>query len=70
MEIYAPVKGKCTWWRERPDEEDAWDVRVPRPEKRVHCSCFVEGHGWEYRRDNVPSNCPEYRRCRYYIKHT
>jgi len=65
---YAPIKGKCTWWREFPNEEDKHDVRLKEPEKRIYCSCFVEGMGWTFRRAEVPSQCPEARACRYFIK--
>jgi len=39
----APIKGKCVWWREFPNEEDTYNVRVKEHDKRVNCSCFVEG---------------------------
>ncbi|TLM99236.1 MAG: hypothetical protein FDZ75_00560 [Actinobacteria bacterium] len=67
-EGYAPIKGKCTWWREMPNEEDRWDVRLKEHERRVYCSCFVEGKGWTVTRADVPSDCPDARHCRYYIK--
>ncbi|HSK48509.1 MAG TPA: hypothetical protein VLA05_11010 [Coriobacteriia bacterium] len=66
---FAPIKGKCTWWRESPVDEDVWDPRVKDAEKRVYCSCFVEGEGWMFGRSEVPENCPQNRRCRYYIRH-
>jgi hypothetical protein len=65
---FAPVKGKCNWWREKLDEEDRFDTRLKRERHRVHCSCFVEGRGWEYVVEDLPEDCPESRRCRYYIK--
>ncbi|MDH4139094.1 MAG: hypothetical protein OEV43_00815 [Coriobacteriia bacterium] len=69
MDIYSPIRGKCTWWREIPSEEDAHDLRVKAPDKRVNCSCFVEGEYWIHRSADVPSDCPNARSCRYYIKH-
>lgn len=65
---YAPIKGKCVWWREFPVEEDRWNVRLKPDEKTVSCSCFVEGRGWIFKRVEVPGDCPEKRACRYYIK--
>lgn len=66
---YTPVKGKCTWWREAAVDEDIYDVRLKEHEKRVYCSCFVEGRGWTFTRADVPADCPENRHCRYYIKY-
>lgn len=65
---YAPVRGKCTWWREFPREEDRLDTRLKPAEKRVDCSCFVEGTVWEFCDADVPVECPQHRYCRYYIK--
>lgn len=67
---YTPIKGKCTWWREAPVEEDTWDARLKDDERRVRCSCFVEGDVWTYMKTEIPENCPEARHCRYYILHT
>lgn len=69
MDAYTPIKGKCTWWREIPHDEDSHNMRVKAPDKRITCSCFVEGDVWIVRAEDVPSDCPECRRCRYYIKH-
>ena len=65
---YAPVRGKCTWWREMVHQDDAHVVSIKRANKRVVCSCTVEGMGWTFVQSEVPSDCPEARRCRYYIK--
>jgi hypothetical protein len=65
---FAPVKNKCTWWRESVHEDDAFDVTIKAAAKRVRCSCSVEGRGWTFVKSEVPSDCPESRRCRYYIK--
>lgn len=67
-DAYTPIRGKCTWWRELDDDEDQWDVRLKEFERRVHCSCFVEGKAWTWARQDLPADCPEYRHCRYYIK--
>lgn len=66
--VWEPIKGKCTWWREIANEEDRYDPRLKPADKRISGRCFVEGSGWEYRAADVPDNCPEARRCRYYIK--
>jgi hypothetical protein len=66
---FSPIRGKCTWWRERPVDEDVWDPRMKEGERRIDCSCFVEGRHWTYRSDEVPSDCEEWRHCRYHIKH-
>lgn len=68
MDAYTPIKGKCTWWREIPDYEDAYSIRVSESDKRVNCQCFVEGHYWTYTRKEVPQDCALARTCRYYIK--
>lgn len=65
---YSPIRGKCTWWRERAVDEDIWDSRIREDAKRVTCSCFVEGNYWTFTRGEVPSDCPNQRACRYYIK--
>ncbi len=69
-DAYAPIFGKCKWWREMESEEDRYDSRIKEHEKRVDCSCFVEGKGWVFQRADLPSECPDARHCRYYIKHT
>lgn len=69
-DAYSPIKGKCTWWREMPLQDDIYDVRLKDDEKRVNCSCFTEGKGWVFTRAELPGDCPDNRSCRYYIKHT
>lgn len=66
---FTPIKGKCTWWRESPVEEDMWDMRLSEDERRVRCSCFVEGDIWTFTRPEVPEDCPQWRHCRYHIRH-
>ena len=68
VDAFSPVKGKCLWWREIPNDEDTYGVRLKEHEKRVYCSCFVEGKGWTVSRGEVPEDCPDARMCRYYIK--
>ncbi|MDA3936350.1 MAG: hypothetical protein PF636_05725 [Actinomycetota bacterium] len=70
MDPYTPIKGKCNWWRENLMEDDRYDTSIKDDDKRVACSCFVEGFFWEYRAADVPSNCPQNRSCRYYIRHS
>lgn len=67
-DAFTPVRGKCTWWREMPVEEDAHDIRLQDGERRIACSCFVEGMAWVFTADEVPSECSEAKHCRYYIK--
>lgn len=64
----APIRGKCTWWRESERDEDRWDVRVKPADRRVDCTCFVEGTWWTVTRAEVPPDCPQRLSCRYYIK--
>ncbi len=68
-DAYTPLRGKCTWWREAVLGEDEWDVRLKPDEKRVVCSCFVEGKTWTFKQAEVPADCPENKHCRYYIRH-
>jgi len=68
MNVYAPIKGKCVWWREFPNEEDRWDTGLRLEHKRVECICFVEGDMWEYRRSELPQDCPVARKCRYHVR--
>ncbi|NTU70678.1 MAG: hypothetical protein HGB10_02490 [Coriobacteriia bacterium] len=65
---YEPITGKCSWWRESVHEDDAHDITIKAAKKRVECMCSIEGHGWNYIQSELPSDCPEAIRCRYYIK--
>ena len=65
---FAPIKGKCNYWREQASEEDRWDPRVKKGDRRVTCSCFVEGDLWEYTETTIPGDCPDRHHCRYYIR--
>lgn len=67
---YAPIRGKCMWWREVPNETDVHDRMLKASDKRVDCTCFVEGNAWTYKECEVPAECPQSRYCRYYIKGT
>lgn len=69
MDAFHPIRGKCNWWREVPVDDDRWDLSVKADDKRVSCTCFVEGKAWTYKTAEVPSDCPDRRYCRYYIKH-
>jgi hypothetical protein len=65
---FTPVRGKCTYWRERVDEDERWDSRVKREDRKVFCSCFVEGYVWAATIDTVEADCPRRDHCRYYVK--
>jgi hypothetical protein len=65
---FSPIRGKCVWWREVPNSEDLFDPSVKAAQKRVDCSCFVEGYRWTFTTAEVPIECPSYRVCRYYTK--
>jgi len=66
---FTPIRGKCMWWREAPVDEDVYDVMLREDQKRMNCSCFVEGKAWTHTRGDVPADCPENKHCRYYIRH-
>lgn len=68
MTISAPTKGKCFFWRETANVDDEYDSRIKREQKRVDCACFVEGDVWRFKNLELPADCPDSRRCRYYIK--
>lgn len=69
MDEFSPLPGKCYYWREQVSPDDLYDSRLQKNDWRVQCSCFVEGKGWTYTVAAVPSDCPDKRRCRYYIQH-
>ena len=68
MDSFSPVRGKCVWWREIPNGEDLYDLGVKDADKRVECSCFIEGFQWTFTRLEVPIECPRNRSCRYFVK--
>jgi hypothetical protein len=68
MDSYAPVRGKCVWWREMANSEDRFDANLKPAEKRWDCSCFVEGYRWEFVFTEVPSECPNSRHCRFFVR--
>jgi len=55
------------WWRETWVDEDRYDLSVKAADKRVRCTCFVEGRAWTHPCGEVPRECPESAHCRYYI---
>jgi hypothetical protein len=65
---YAPIRKKCTYWRERCSDDDRFDFRMKPEDKRVECSCFVEGKAWQATASTIPSDCPDRLHCRYYNK--
>lgn len=68
MDPYAPIKGKCAFWREHPNEEDVWDMSVKKEDKRVTCTCFIDGDLWMKTASTVPADCPKQHKCRYYVR--
>jgi hypothetical protein len=64
---YSAVRGKCVWWREVPNQEDRFDLDVKAPQKRIECSCFVEGYRYTFETAEVPMECPRARACRYFV---
>lgn len=68
MDPYEAIRGKCVWWREVSNAEDAFDLGVKPDNKRVECSCFVEGYQWTFITVEVPAECPRSRTCRYFVK--
>jgi hypothetical protein len=64
---FAPIRHKCFYWREQLHYDDQYDMRVKKGQRRVVCTCFVEGDTWTYTEDDVPSDCPQKMHCRYYI---
>ena len=68
MDPYSALKGKCTWWREVPLDEDRYDVTLKPEQRRILCTCFVEGYRWEFASNEIPAECPRANNCRYYIK--
>lgn len=64
----AQMRGKCQYWRERMYEDDRWDSSVKGGEKRVCCSCFIEGTFWESSVAALPDDCPSRYTCRYHIQ--
>ncbi len=67
MSSFAPIRGKCFYWREEIDDSQRFNTRVNEEDWEVRCRCFVEGTSWLHRVADVPSDCPERYRCRYYI---
>ncbi|KAF0206815.1 MAG: hypothetical protein Q8S43_03810 [Actinomycetota bacterium] len=68
MDAYTPIKGKCRFWREAPEMDDLYNTAIKKDDKRVVCTCFVEGDMWVVPTKDTPSDCPKHRMCRYYIK--
>jgi hypothetical protein len=62
------VRGKCQYWRECMNEDDRWENDVKPADKRVKCSCFIEGLQWDATVGDLPGECPEAVSCRYHVK--
>jgi hypothetical protein len=67
LDGFSPVRGKCHFWREQLDADDVYNTRVKKGDRRVRCSCFIEGRGWTYTIDTLAVDCPDRYHCRYYI---
>ena len=48
-------------------DEDVHDIMIKPENKRVRCTCFVEGFVWTHEAVDVPKECPESQHCRYFI---
>lgn len=68
MTAFAPIPGKCHYWREMLNVDDEYNTSIKAPKKRVDCSCFVEGDMWTFTVETVPNDCPRHMQCRYYIE--
>jgi hypothetical protein len=64
----SQVRGKCQYWRERMNDDDRWDIDLKPHERRVMCSCFVEGDQWDATVGTLPDDCPDRFRCRYHVR--
>jgi len=62
------VRGKCQYWRERMHDDDRWDIDLKRDQKRVRCTCFVEGTFWDADVATLPDDCPSRYACRYHVQ--
>lgn len=65
---FAPVRGKCVYWREQIDDDELWDARIKLEDRSVRCSCFIEGYIWDATVASIELDCPRRDHCRYYIK--
>jgi len=65
---FSPINGKCRFWRESAEVDDQYNTSIKKEDKRVICTCFVEGDMWTMRAKETPADCPKRYHCRYYIK--
>jgi len=68
MDAFSPVKGKCRFWRESSEIDDLYNMSIKAEDKRVVCTCFVEGDMWVMPAKDTPVDCPTRYKCRYYIR--
>jgi len=68
MDGFNPIRGKCFYWREQRNEEDKFDSSIKKEDRRVNCTCFVEGDLWTFTVTTVPPDCPQRMHCRYYVR--
>ncbi len=68
MDGFSPINGKCRFWRESAEVDDQYNTTIKKEDKRVRCTCFVEGDMWVTPAKDTPADCPKRYHCRYYIK--
>lgn len=68
MDPYSPIKGKCAFWREHPNDDDVWDTSIKKENRRIMCTCFIDGDMWTRTEGTLPADCPKRFKCRYYVK--
>jgi hypothetical protein len=61
------VGGKCAYWRERMHDDDRFDPDIKEQDKRVVCTCFIEGTSWQATAGTLMPDCPDRWHCRYYV---
>lgn len=68
MDGFSPINGKCRFWRESAEVDDQYNTTIKKDDKRVVCTCFVEGDMWVVAKKDTPADCPKRYHCRYYIR--
>jgi hypothetical protein len=68
VDPFRPIKGKCMYWRESENDEDRHDPSVKDDDKRLACTCFIEGYVWTCTKGAILPDCPHRRSCRYYVR--
>lgn len=65
---YTIVRGKCQFWREHMVDADRFDTAMKPRDRRIQCSCFIDGFTWNATVRTLPESCPLHYRCRYFIR--